>query len=121
MLQTKQNQSVSQHFSKEGRSKSAGNHFIDSARKTIKATFISFLISIFACLILELIFAAANVGEDTVVKPDPLLGYAHLENKELTYKQEGYSKSRTNSLGFRDQNYPLVKSPGTTRIAVLGD
>ncbi len=69
----------------------------------------------------EIVFAAAHIGEDTVVKPDALLGYTHMENKSLTYRQEGYSRSKTNALGFRDKSYSLTKPAGTTRICVLGD
>lgn len=70
---------------------------------------------------IECIFAIARVGEDTVVKPDSLLGYAHLENQRLTYRQEGFSESKTNSLGFREREFHLQKTPGITRICVLGD
>lgn len=70
---------------------------------------------------LEWSFAVAHIGEDTVVRPDPLLGYAHLENQSLTYRQEGYSRSRTNSRGFREREFSLKKAAGTTRICLLGD
>lgn len=72
-------------------------------------------------LLVEGAFAIGHIGEETVVKPDPLLGYAHLENQSLTYRQEGFSRSRTNSLGFRDREFSKNKAPGTTRVCVLGD
>lgn len=72
-------------------------------------------------LMVEAAFAIGHIGEETVVKPDPLLGYSHLENQSLTYRQEGFSKSKTNSLGFRDREFARAKAPDTTRICVLGD
>jgi len=70
---------------------------------------------------LEGIFALAHVGEDTVARPDPLLGYAHLENQTVTYRFEGFSCSTINSRGFRDKLYAVPKPAGTTRVCVVGD
>lgn len=72
-------------------------------------------------IVLEWLFAAGNIGEETIAAPDPLLGYVHLKNQSLTYRQEGFSRSATNSLGFREREFSLTKFPGTKRICVLGD
>lgn len=69
----------------------------------------------------EFIFALAHIGEDTVAKPDPLLGYSHIENQKITFRSEGYSRSQINARGFRDRLYAVPKPAGTTRICVVGD
>ncbi|MBX9687635.1 MAG: hypothetical protein K2X27_13090 [Candidatus Obscuribacterales bacterium] len=71
--------------------------------------------------LVEGLFALAHVGEDTVARPDPLLGYTHIENHNVTFRSEGYSRSRVNALGFRDKIYRLPKPAGTQRVCVVGD
>ena len=69
----------------------------------------------------EFLFALCHVGEDTVAKPDPLLGYSHLRNQTITFRSEGYSRSTVNARGFRDGIYAVAKPAGTYRVCVLGD
>ncbi len=71
--------------------------------------------------VVECIFAAAHVGEDTVAQPDPLLGYSHLENQMITFRSEGYSRSLINPMGFRDRIYAVPKPPGVKRVCITGD
>ena len=78
-------------------------------------------ITVLVCwVIVESVFAATHVGEDTVAKPDPLLGYSHIEGQNITYRSEGYSRSEINSAGFRDRLYG-AKQPGWKRVCVTGD
>lgn len=69
----------------------------------------------------EFVFALCHVGEDTAVKPDPLIGYSHLCNQTVTFRSEGYSRSTINSRGFRDKLYAVPKPAGTYRVCVVGD
>lgn len=71
--------------------------------------------------IVELLFSIAHVGENTVVAPDPFLGYAHLANQSLTSRMEGFSRSRINAMGFRGRDYAIPKPEGVYRIAMMGD
>ena len=87
----------------------------------IKSTVFCAALIVGVLLTLEWLFALGHIGEDTVVKPDQLLGYSHLANQNLCYRQEGYSRSRTNSLGFREREFNIAKEPARTRICVLGD
>ncbi len=72
-------------------------------------------------VIVESIFALAHVGEDTVVKPDPLLGYAPIKDHKITFRCEGYSRSYVNAQGFRDKICVVPKPAGVKRVCVLGD
>jgi hypothetical protein len=69
----------------------------------------------------EFVFALCHVGEDTVAKPDPLLGYSHLRKQTITFRSEGYSRSTINARGFRDGMYAVPKPAGTYRVCVVGD
>lgn len=89
--------------------------------RLIRSIFFCAALIVLVLFAVEWAFALGHIGEDTVVKPDPLLGYSHLTNQSLSYRQEGYSRSRTNSLGFREREFNAAKADGTTRICVLGD
>lgn len=95
--------------------------FILQVSSFVIATISCILLIVLTLLALEWSFAVAHIGEDTVVTPDPLLGYAHLNQQRLVYRQEGFSVSRTNSLGFREREFSIVKPADATRICVLGD
>ena len=95
--------------------------FLENAFALLLASVSCILLIAATLLIVEAAFAIGHIGEETVVKPDPLLGYSHLENQALTYRQEGFSKSKTNSLGFRDREFNAAKAEATTRVCVLGD
>jgi lysophospholipase L1-like esterase len=57
------------------------------------------------------------------LSPNPGIGYEPVPG--LDYSGEELSffdyRGRSNSLGYRDSDHPLRKSPGTYRIVVLGD
>lgn len=89
--------------------------------RLLLATFGSILCVCVTLAIVEFVFALCHVGEDTVAKPDPLLGYSHLRNHTVTFRSEGYSRSTINSRGFRDRLYSVPKPAGTYRVCVLGD
>lgn len=95
--------------------------FVSRFISFVKASIICVGLIVLTLASLEWAFAVAHIGEDTVVTPDPLLGYAHLCDQKLVYRQEGYSVSKTNSLGFREREFNVAKAAGTTRVCVLGD
>ena len=52
---------------------------------------------------------------------DPITGYTHIPEKLVVFNEEGYGIHRINRDGYDDSYYSLDKSPGTFRVAVLGD
>ena len=121
MQQTQQQATKTKYSSEKNESNSFAQIVFGNLRNAVLNSIKAILLSAVVLLGIEGIFAAAHIGEETVVKPDALLGYTHMENKSITYRQEGFSSSKTNKYGFRDREYPLAKADGTTRIAVLGD
>jgi lysophospholipase L1-like esterase len=104
--------------SKAAIKESAPLYFLcNTARRTIWLV-VSFSLMLFA---LEGIFALAHFGEEEYLRIDPLLGLVHLENKDVTWREEGYSREHLNHSGFFDIEHPLKKAPGAFRIAILGD
>jgi hypothetical protein len=74
-----------------------------------------------AILFVEAVLFCAGLGEEEIFKLDPLLGSAHLTNKRVTWRSEGYSVSWFNEAGMREPGLTVAKPPGTLRIALLGD
>jgi hypothetical protein len=74
-----------------------------------------------AILFVEAVLFCAGLGEEEIFKLDPLLGSAHLTNKRVTWRSEGYSVSWFNEVGMRESGITVAKPPGTLRIALLGD
>lgn len=72
-------------------------------------------------LVLELLFTIAGVGQEEFLKYDPILGCSPMPGKKLTYRSEGFSRSSFNSHGMRDREVSKSKTPGTLRVAMLGD
>lgn len=81
---------------------------------------------------LALFGAVAAVGETVVrsiaPKSDPVRLGVKLENSARRYGLRPNTRSmqtgvlvETNSLGFREKEYPVERSPGVRRIVVLGD
>lgn len=61
-------------------------------------------------------------GDDKLRQVDPLLGWRSIPGLDETYhRQEWITQVKMNSEGFRDHEWAIVKSPGTFRIAVIGD
>lgn len=74
-----------------------------------------------AVVLLEVLFNFANVGNQELLTPDATLGCRHIAGKRVTWRMEGYSNDRISSAGLRDVEHALSKSPGVTRVALLGD
>ncbi len=74
-----------------------------------------------AVLFVEATLFCAGLGEEEIFKLDPVLGSAHLTNKRVTWRSEGYSVSWFNNVGMRDSAITIAKPPGTLRVALLGD
>jgi lysophospholipase L1-like esterase len=72
-------------------------------------------------LILEGGLRLAGISYPYYYIADPIVGYAHKPNAEGWWKKEGLTYIRINSAGFRDREHKKEKSPGTFRIAILGD
>jgi len=72
-------------------------------------------------MLVEAIFHLAHIGEEEYMRFDPLLGYMHFENKQITFRSEGYSSDKINAAGFRDSEHTLAKPADVLRIALLGD
>lgn len=88
----------------------------------ILSTALSYLVLVIcSLLVVEFILAQAHVCEDTIVQPDPLVGYSNLKAKDLTFRREGYSRSHINNAGMRDREFSVSKAPGVKRIAFMGD
>ena len=47
----------------------------------------------------EFVLGITGLGDDEYIKIDPVLGVTHLENKNCTFRQEGFSRSRLSSVG----------------------
>src|SRR3989442_1732021 len=73
------------------------------------------------CFLLELLFAAAGMGEQEFLRVDPITGVAPIEGKHVTWRAEGYSATAFNSHGMQDVERPIGKPVNTFRIAVLGN
>lgn len=87
----------------------------------IKGAILAIALVPVALVALELLCRAAHLGEEEYLKVDPVLGYTHLENQQITFRSEGYSSQRTNAAGMFDVARSVAKPPGVTRIAILGD
>lgn len=77
--------------------------------------------TILIVIALEILFSFAGVGEQECLKVDQNLGFSHFENKLVTWRREGFSRSLFNSYGMPDREYSLEKPSGVRRIAVTGD
>ena len=74
-----------------------------------------------AVLALEGVLSCAGLGQGEIVKPDQELGCVHIPNKFITWRLEGYSRGRLNSVGMRDVEHAFNAAPGLKRIAFVGD
>lgn len=69
----------------------------------------------------EVILHVAGISYPVFNTYDELRGVALKPNKSGLYRHEGEGYLRINSLGYRDVEHAIEKSPKTFRIAVLGD
>jgi lysophospholipase L1-like esterase len=72
-------------------------------------------------LLLEGTFALAGIGEQEFLRPDATAGVMHMEGKSVTWRKEGFSRSRFNSQGLQDIERSQTKPAKTFRIACVGD
>ena len=76
-------------------------------------------------LLLELVLRTTHLfgARLPCTERDPLIGYRFSPNHAYWYKAESDHPitGRINKYGWRDKDWALVKTPGTYRIAVLGD
>src|SRR4051812_33246218 len=78
----------------------------------------SIVVCVFA---LEMTFTICGVGGQEFLQPDDRIGCRHIPGKQVTWRMEGFSNDRLSSTGLRDIEHAIVKRPGVTRIALLGD
>lgn len=71
--------------------------------------------------LLEWFLPIAGIGQEEFLQPDTKLGCRHIPGKYVVWRMEGFSRGHLNSVGQRDIEHNLVKTPGTTRVALLGD
>jgi len=81
----------------------------------------TFAATFFAVIFLEIFFRLCGVGGQEFLQPDLEFGTAHIPNKQVTWRLEGYSNNYLSSRGLRDSEHVYSKPNGTYRIALLGD
>jgi len=72
-------------------------------------------------LLLEFLFNLAGVGNEEYLDIEPKSGWTLMPERTIVFRKEGYSKTTSNSFGFRGAAYSKIKPPGVYRIAALGD
>lgn len=71
--------------------------------------------------LLEWFLPIAGVGQEEFLQPDTKLACRHIPGKYVVWRMEGFSRGHLNSTGLRDVEHSIVKTPGTIRVALLGD
>lgn len=75
-----------------------------------------------ALLFVEAVMASAGLGEEEIFRLDKQIGFTHIPNKRIYWKQEGPGVySYFDADGMREPNLTINKPAGTYRVAVLGD
>ncbi len=79
------------------------------------------LLPLAVIIVVELFLASANAGQQEYLQPDPTMGMVHIPGKRVTWRMEGYSDDKFNSVGERDIEHTIAKPAGVKRIALIGD
>lgn len=79
------------------------------------------LLPIAVILVVEFFLALANAGQQEYLQPDLKMGMVHIPGKRVTWRMEGYSDDKFNSVGERDIEHAIAKPKGVKRIALIGD
>jgi lysophospholipase L1-like esterase len=75
-----------------------------------------------ALLFVEAVMYSAGIGEEEIFRLDKEIGFKHVPNKRIFWKQEGPGVySYFDADGMREPNLTIAKPVGTYRVAVLGD
>lgn len=103
-----------------------------SKLKTVAGNLVLIVVSLLVMLALgEVAVRALGLAPEVVyiekgrvrLSTNPIIGYEPIPNlpsSGLDVGEVGY-QGRSNSLGYRDIEHPLVKPPGLRRVAVIGD
>lgn len=95
--------------------------FTRALGKAVTTTVSGILTVSLMLLLIEGFLALNHIGEQEYLKVDPVIGFAHLENKLVTDRSESLGIGKINSAGLCDTEHSIAKNPGTERIAILGD
>jgi hypothetical protein len=74
-----------------------------------------------ALLGLEIAIRATGLDHPLCWEPDPHVGWWHIPGSRMHWTSEGDGWVEINSLGMRDVERKVEKTPGVLRIAVFGD
>jgi hypothetical protein len=93
------------------------------AHSKMPSTFLASLIVLVLLVVAlpETLFELMHIGGQECSRLDPIVGFTHLKNKQITWTSEGFSDGDTNSMGFLDSEHNRAKPAGICRIAMLGD
>ena len=78
------------------------------------------LFLIVGLVLLEPVLKLAGVADEENYLLDDKIGWKPVPNRSATFRGEGYSRYKINSLGMRDKERTIAKPPNTFRIAVIG-
>lgn len=68
----------------------------------IVTNILALVISLFVAIIaLEFCFSLGHIGEECFLQIEPLFGFGHIPEKLITWRAEGYSQTKYDSLGIR--------------------
>lgn len=77
---------------------------------------------VIAVLFVEAVLYWAGLGEEEIFRLDERIGFTHMANKRITWRQEGPgTQSCFNRDGMREPGLTIAKPTNTYRIALLGD
>lgn len=77
--------------------------------------------TLLAVLAMEALVRVSGRDRPLLWEPDPQLGWRHIPNAALRWREEGDGQVLINGLGFRDAERTERKDDGVFRIVVFGD